>query len=308
MFSEEPGRTLTDTLADHLRRASGCSCLLDNCEQMLAAAADVAATLLTACAQVRTIATEPGDHGHPRRTTYQVPRCCRPVRADSAGADTIGRSDSVRLFVERAALVRAPGSSSMTQNAPIVAEICRRLDGIPLAIELAAARVKVLATDESSPLGWTTCSGCSPVGVGRPCLATRALRATISGATDLLSAPEQELLRNLSVFAGGWTLDAATAVSGSDQDEFEVLDALARLVDKSLVVVAVEGSNTRKSRYRLLETVRQYALEKLNEAGQGGAVRDRHLAYFALAQRHARLTGPEQVRWLSRLEAEHGRA
>jgi non-specific serine/threonine protein kinase len=299
---EEAGRTLTDTLADHLRDKRALI-LLDNCEQMLAAAADVAATLLQACAQVRTIATSRETMAIPGETTYQVPSLPLPDPSGHAGADTIGRSDSVRLFVERAALVR-PGFQLDDQNAPIVAEICRRLDGIPLAIELAAARVKVLAADEIRARlddMFRLLTGGSRATLPRH----QTLRATIQWSYDLLSAPEQELLRNLSVFAGGWTLDAATAVSGSDQDEFEVLDALARLVDKSLVVVAVEGSNTRKSRYRLLETVRQYALEKLNEAGQGGAVRDRHLAYFLGLASDARLTGPEQVRWLSRLEAEH---
>src|SRR5262249_4110178 len=133
----------------------------------------------------------------------------------------------------------------------------------------------------------------------------QTLRATIQWSYDLLSPPEQELLRNLSVFAGGWTLEAATAVSGENPDEFEVLDALARLVDKSLGVVAVEGAGTRKSRYRFLETVRQYALEKLNEAGQGQGARDRHLGYFLDLASNAQLTGPQQIRWLTQLEVEH---
>ena len=299
---EEGGRTLTDTLADHLRDKRTLI-LLDNCEQMLGAAAEVAATLLQGCAQVRMVATSREAMAIPGEMTYQVPSLPLPEPGGLAGVDAIGRSDSVRLFVERAALVR-PGFQLDAQNAPVVAEICRRLDGIPLAIELAAARVKVLATDEIRVRlddMFRLLTGGSRATLPRH----QTLRATIQWSYDLLSAPEQELLRNLSVFAGGWTLDAATAVSGGDRDEFEVLDALARLVDKSLVVVAVEGGNTRKSRYRFLETVRQYALEKLNEVGQGQAVRDRHLRYFLGLAADARLTGPEQVMWLTRLEAEH---
>lgn len=301
---EEAGRTLTDTLADHLRDKRTLI-LLDNCEQMLAAAAEVAATLLQSCAQVRMVATSREAMAVPGEVTYQVPSLPLPDPGGAGGMDMIGSSDSVRLFVERAGLVR-PGFQLDAQNAPVVAEICRRLDGIPLAIELAAARVKVLATDEIRARlddMFRLLAGGSRATLPRH----QTLRATIQWSYDLLSPPEQELLRNLSVFAGGWTLDAATAVSGGEQDEFEVLDALARLVDKSLVVVVVEGGSTRKSRYRFLETVRQYALEKLNETGQGQAVRDRHLDYFLglATEARDRLTGPEQPRWLSRLEAEH---
>jgi non-specific serine/threonine protein kinase len=299
---EEAGRKLTDTLADHLRDKRALI-LLDNCEQMLGASAEVAASLLQGCAQVRIVATSREAMAIPGELTYQVPSMPLPDPAGPAGVEAIGRSDSVRLFVERAALVR-PNFQLDAQNAPVVAEICRRLDGIPLAIELAAARLKVLATDEIRVRlddMFRLLTGGSRATLPRH----QTLRATIQWSYDLLSPAEQELLRNLSVFAGGWTLEAATAVSGGDQDEFEVLDALARLVDKSLVVVAVEGADTRKSRYRFLETVRQYALEKLNEAGQGQGARDRHLAYFLGLASNAQLTGPQQIRWLSLLEAEH---
>jgi non-specific serine/threonine protein kinase len=297
---EEASRTLTDTLADHLRDKRALI-LLDNCEQMLGAAAEVAGSLLQGCVHVRIVATSRETLAIPGETTYQVPSM--PLPDPRAGVDAISRSDAVHLFVERAIVVR-PNFKLDEQSAPVVAEICRRLDGIPLAIELAAARVKVLAVDEIRARlddMFRLLTGGSRATLPRH----QTLRATVQWSYDLLSPPEQELLRNLSVFAGGWTLEAATAVAGENQDEFEVLDGLGRLVDKSLVVMAVEGSGTRKARYRFLETVRQYALEKLNEAGQGQATRDRHLHYFLGLASNAELIGPHQVRWFALLEAEH---
>jgi tetratricopeptide (TPR) repeat protein len=226
----------------------------------------------------------------------------------------MGQYESVRLFVERAAQV-SPDFSLAEENAPAVALICQRLDGIPLAIELAASRGRVLSAEQiAARLDHTfrLLTGGSRAVLPRQ----QTLKATIDWSYDLLNPKERLLLQRLSVFAGGWTLEAAEAVCpdeaglGEDGQEThpqieigEVLDLLTSLVDKSLVIVGV-GEN--RTRYRMLETIRQYGRDRLLEAGGSEPSRDRHLAYCAglTGQAEPHLRGKGQVEWLDRLQEE----
>ena len=221
-----------------------------------------------------------------------------------AGA-ALARSEAVALFVERAAVAQ-PAFALTGQNAPAVAQVCARLDGIPLALELAAARVRVLPVEQL--LGrledrFRLLTGGSRTALERQ----QTLRAAVDWSHDLLTDPERTLFARLAVFAGGWTLEAAEQVgAGEGIETDEVLELLTRLVDKSLVVAEAQADGT--AHYRLLETLRQYGQEKLREADEAAAVRGRHAAfYLALAeQAEPELGGPQQVMWMDRLEGEHG--
>jgi predicted ATPase/predicted Ser/Thr protein kinase len=299
---EEPGKSPAETLAAHLapRRAL---VVLDNCEHLLHACADLVATLLAAGPGLRVVATSREGLAVAGEQAYAVPSLALPPAGAAPPLDVVAASESVRLFVERARLQQSEFEIG-AENAAAVAEICRRLDGIPLAIELAAARVKVLAVEEIRAKlddRFRLLTGGSKTALPRH----QTLRATIQWSYDHLSAEERDLLRGLAVFAGGWTLAAAAAVCGAGRDEFEVLDLLSHLVDKSLVLVASGADDG--TRYRFLETMRQYALEKLDDAGEGAAMRSRHLEHFhALAERaEPALWGSEQGAWLARLELEH---
>jgi len=184
-----------------------------------------------------------------------------------------------------------------------VAEICRRLDGIPLAIELAAARVKVLSAEEIRARlndRFQLLTGGSKTALGRQ----QTLLATIQWSYDHLAPDQQQLLRRLSVFVGGWTLEGAVRVAGEQRDDYAVLDMLGHLVDESLVTThGVEGGTTR---YAMLETVRQYAQDRLNEAGETEATRNRHLQFYVAFAEDAgpQLQSPEQRAWFARYGAE----
>src|SRR5207302_4540878 len=193
------------------------------------------------------------------------------------------QAESVRLFAERAAFGQ-PHFALTAGNASVVAQICRRLDGIPLAIELAAARVRVLSVEQIAGRlddRFRLLTGGSRTAMPRQ----QTLQAAMDWSYDLLSDEERALLRRLSVFMGGWDLEAAEAICpGEGIEELDVFDLLSHLIDKSLVVVeqptTQEAAGGGKVRYRLLETVRQYAGGKLMEAGETEPVRDRHLDYF----------------------------
>jgi non-specific serine/threonine protein kinase len=211
-------------------------------------------------------------------------------------------SEAVRLFVERAQL-SAPKFSLADDTADAVAEICRRLDGIPLAIELAAARVKILSVEEIRARlddRFRLLTGGSRAALGRQ----QTLLATIQWSYDHLAPDQRQLLRRLSVFVGGWTLGGAVRVAGEQQDEYAVLDLLAYLVDHSLVTTRrAEGGTTR---YSMLETVRQYAHDRLNEASESEATRNRHLEFYVALAEEAQpeLLGREQSAWFARLDPE----
>jgi len=192
-------------------------------------------------------------------------------------------------------------------SSPPVAVFFLRLDVLPLAFELASARVKVLSVDQIRAKlddRFRLLTGGSKTALPRH----QTLRATIQWSYDHLAPEEQRLFRLLAVFAGGWALDAATAVAGDRADEFEVLDLLTHLVDKSLVVVEREAGG--EARYRMLETVRQYAQERLNEAGEAGEARTRHLDFFlaSAVEANSDILGPEQSKWVARLERDHENA
>jgi non-specific serine/threonine protein kinase len=297
---EESGRSPLQSLIEQVG-PKRMLLVIDNCEHLLAGAAALTRELLARCPEVRLVATSREPLGAAGETVFAVPTLALPA---GASLSELAASEAVRLFAERAAAA-ARDFDLAGADVPVVAEICRRLDGIPLAIELAAARVKVLGIgqirarlDDRFRLLTTGGRGAVP--------RQQTLHATIQWSWDQCAPAEQALLRHLSVFVDGWTLERATAVVEEHADEFHVLDLLTRLVEKSLVVVERTGS--REPRYRFLESVWRFALERLDAGGDSLALRHRHLAiYLALAERaEAGLTGPEQGAWFADLHRERG--
>ncbi len=218
--------------------------------------------------------------------------------------EALSQYEAVRLFIDRALLV-SPHFTVDKDNAPFIAQICYRLDGIPLAIELAAARIKMMSLEQISARlddRFRLLTGGARTALPRQ----QTLRALIDWSYDILTESERLLLRRLSVFAGGWTLDSAEEVcSGEGVQPYEIMDLLGQLLNKSLVSV-IECSDCGVMRYRMLETIRQYAREKLLEAGGSESIFQRHLAYFLKLAEQAgpELTRSNQVIWLNRLEDE----
>ncbi|TMQ60537.1 MAG: hypothetical protein E6K72_00550 [Candidatus Eisenbacteria bacterium] len=296
---EEPGTPLDQTLALRLKDKKTLL-VMDNCESVLAACRKLAAQLLRACADLKIVATSREALGATGETVFAVPPLALPADGDPAA---IAASESVRLFAARAVQVQ-PDFALGPANLGVVAEICRRLDGIPLALELAAARVRVLAPEQIlARLGdrfrLLTASGKAADA------RHQTLRAVIEWSAQHLADDELRMFRALSAFVGSWSLESATAVCGGGSDEFETLDILQRLADKSLVVLSRDPAGD--ARYRYLESVRHLASERLAAAGEADALRSRHLGWFlAVAERsQAALAGPEQKAWLSRLDLEH---
>ena len=304
---ERPGSSTADSLIDVLRYKE-LLLLLDNCEHVIGAATDLVYRIVRQCPGITILATSREALGVEGETIFQVPslgvvRSERPSEPPvGSAADRyaeIAASPAVRLFVDRAASV-VPSFGLTMDNAPVVAEICERLDGIPLAIELAAARVPVLSVDDIlQRLGdrFRLLTGGRRSAVPRQ----QTLQAMVDWSWDLLMEEDRRLLRRLSVFSGGWTLDAAWAVCGEPgADATMALDALERLAVRSMVDVDRTGG----TRYRLLETIRQYAIDRLAEAGETEATRDRHVAFFlAIVEREAsRMKGPELTEALTRID------
>ncbi len=298
---EEPGRSLIEALLERLR-GRRVLLLLDNCEHLLAPSASLVMVLLRACAELKVLATSREALGVDGETVHPVSTLSLPEAGRTGGAAAFEAFESVRLFVERARQV-APDFALTDANASTVGEICRRLDGIPLALELAAARVRVLGVEQILAKlddRFRLLTGGSKSALPRQ----QTLRATIEWSYELLAPHEQAFLRRLAVFTGGWSLESAVAVVEENADEFEVLDLLALLVDKSLAVV--DRSVPDRPRYRFLESVRQFALERLRETDEEPALRDRHLDHFlALAeQAESELMGPRQASWFARLDSD----
>ncbi len=304
-LKELPGQPLVDTLADFVQ-ARQLLLILDNCEHLLPACAALAKRLMQAGAQLKLLATSREVLRVAGEALYAVPTLSAPNPVGAATRPTpelLMQHAGVRLFVDRASAV-SPLFHVNADNAVAVAEICHRLDGIPLAIELAAARARALPIEtlakrliDSFRLVTTQDETVAP--------RQRTLHRLIDWSHDLLNPAEQQLFRRLAVFAGGWTLDAAEAVCagpalGSGFDVDDVADLLANLVDKSLVALDAECG-----RYRLLETVRLYALEKLLASGDSD-VRGLHLAFYLALAEAARpqLAGADQGEWLLRLDLE----
>ncbi len=259
---DQPGRSTIDTLQQHLRDRH-LLMVLDNCEHLLDSSAAMVAALLGAAPRLTVLATSREPLGVTGEAGWQVPSLSLS-------------DDAIELFADRARLARSDFTVT-DDNAGAVTEICRRLDGMPLAIELAAARVRTLSLTEivdSLHDRFRLLTGGSRIAVRRQ----QTLRASVDWSHALLTDTERVLFRRLAVFLGGFDLDAAQAVTGTDGVErYQVLDQLTLLVDKSLVVAENTSSRTR---YRLLETVRQYALEKLGESGEADNVRSRHCDYY----------------------------
>ena len=259
---DQPGRSITETLLRSVRERR-VLVVLDNCEHLLEASADLVNEVLAACSRVAILATSREPLLVSGEVNWQVPSLSL---ADEA----------VELFTDRARRAR-PDFTVTDDNLETVTEICRRLDGMPLAIELAAARVRALSLEEivnSLHDRFRLLTGGARTAVRRQ----QTLRASVDWSHALLTEPERILFRRLAVFMGGFDLDAAQAVAGTTSVErFQVLDQISLLVDKSLVVAESAGGPTR---YRLLETVRQYALEKLGESGEADDVRARHRDHY----------------------------
>jgi predicted ATPase/DNA-binding SARP family transcriptional activator/DNA-binding NarL/FixJ family response regulator len=300
---EQPGQPLTDTLAETLR-TKRTLLVLDNCEHLLDGAARLVDALLDSCPHLRILATSREALGIAGEVRWTVPSLSM---LDPQSADTVEeleRSESARLFVERAS-ARRPGFSLTPDNTQAVAQICHRLEGIPLAIELAAARVGALSIKQISERltdSLKLLTGGDRTQVPKQ----RTLRGTLDWSHELLSTNEKKLFGRLSVFAGGWTLEAAEEVGADGSIEgSDVLDLLGRLVDKSLVVAEAEAQGA--VRYRMLEPIRQYARERLEESEEAEAIQRRHAEFFlALAEEaEPEVEGPQQAARLERLEAEH---
>jgi predicted ATPase/class 3 adenylate cyclase/DNA-binding CsgD family transcriptional regulator len=259
---DQPGRSTMDTLLRFVRDRQ-MLVVLDNCEHLLDASAELVVALLSGAARLTLLATSREAIGVAGEVSWRVPSLSL---ADEA----------IELFTDRARHAR-PGFSLTDDNAAAVGEICARLDGVPLAIELAAARVRALSLAEildSLHDRFRLLTGGARTAVRRQ----QTLRASVDWSHALLTEPERVLFRRLAVFLGGFDFDAAqTVAGGGDVERYQVLDQLALLVDKSLVVADDSGGRTR---YRLLETVRQYALEKLGESGEADTVRARHRDHY----------------------------
>lgn len=306
---EEPDRPILDTLKDYLRPRQ-ILLILDNCEHLVGACALLVDDLLQSCPRLSVLATSQEALGVAGETLLRVPTLSLPAAAvvgySAQGPSTIQQlmeAEATRLFVERARAVQ-PSFTLTERNARAVAQVCAHLDGIPLAIELAAARVKVLSVEQLAARlhdRFRLLTGGSRTALPRQ----QTLRATMDWSYDLLREPERVLFRRLSVFSGGCTLDAAGVVcTGDDLDPDELLDLLAGLVDKSLIIADTDGG---EARYRLLETIRQYGAERLLEAAEAARLRARHAKTFAelVATAEPEILGPEQATWVNCLEQEH---
>ncbi len=295
----EDSRPLMDVVMDWLRDKEALF-ILDNCEHLIDACAQFANSILQLCRGVRILASSREALGIAGEAAYRVPSL--PTPNEPLDIHQLETFDSVKLFIQRATLT-LPTFQLTDENASFVAQICHRLDGIPLAIELAAARVRALSVEQIAERlddRFRLLTGGSRAALPRQ----QTLRALIDWSYQLLSEDERLLFRRLAVFVGGWTLDAAESVCGGERSGFDVLELMTHLVDKSLVNIE-HGAG--ESRYHRLETIRQYAREKLFDTEEVVSLRDQHLAYFAgLAERaEMELQGRAQRKWLARLEAEH---
>ena len=296
-------RSLRDSVLEHLRHRH-ILLVLDNCEHLIDACAELAEALVRGASHLRILATSREGLGIAGETVWRVPSLSLPDPSRSLSPQALLEFEAARLFIERANAVD-PSFAVGQNHAATIGEICHRLDGIPLAIELAAARVNVLSVEQiKSRLNdrFRLLTGGSRSSVARH----RTLEATVDWSYELLSETERRVLRALSVFPGGWSLEAAEEVcSGDGVAKDDMLDLLSHLVDKSLVVVEDDGAGGR--RYRYLETVRQYGRDRLLRSGETEGVRNRHLEFFfALALRaEPELRGRRQASWLRTLHLEY---
>jgi len=301
---EDQGRPLINALQDHLQ-AKNVFLLLDGCEHLLDACARLVDVLLHSCPHLKILASSREALGIAGEVSFRVPSLSLPDPRHLPALESLTQYDAVRLFIERAVAVKSDFVVT-NENAPAVAQVCSRLDGIPLAIELAAARVKGLAVEQISQRlddRFRLLTGGSRTALQRH----QTLRAMIEWSYDLLSEDERVLLRRLAVFVGDWTLEAAEAVcaqTGQAIETPEVIDLLLRLVDKSLIVAEEHGG---QARYHMLETIREFARDKLTESGEEAQLRSRHLDFFLefSEQSESKLHTAEHLIWLHQLGAEY---
>ena len=298
---EEAGRDLIDSLVARLRYSEALL-LLDNCEHVLDAASRLVATLIQAGHGLRIMCTSREHLAVSGETVWLVPPLAVPKPGSAGAPETLVEFAAVKLFFDRAEQGAAP--LNRQEHAATVATICRRLDGLPLAIELAAARARVLAPDQIAARlddRFALLVGGSPLASARQ----QTLRATVEWSYALLSQPEQALLRALSVFAGGFGLESAEHVAASEGNgRTDVLNRLSSLIDKSLVVAEGEGSSFR---YHMLQTIREFSSDQLSRSGAADSVRRSHAEHFCAMADEAEpaLHGAGQAPWLDRLEREH---
>jgi non-specific serine/threonine protein kinase len=299
---EQPGRALHDTLADAVRRRA-LLLLFDNCEHLVQSCAELTEVLLGACPRLCIMATSRQALRIAGETVWRVPSLQMPELVDAAAVVRVSHTEAVQLFVERARAAQ-PAFVLSDLNVSAVVQVCHQLDGIPLALELAAARLSALSAEQIAARlddRFMLLTEGSRTALSRQ----QTLRSMLDWSHALLSGRERVLLRRLAVFAGGWTLEAAEVVCADETlQASEILDLLAQLVGKSLVVADAQGE---KVRYWLLETMRQYAWEHLRTAGEEEHMRRRHAAWCVALSEEAqpRLYRTEQVQWLEQLEREH---
>jgi predicted ATPase/class 3 adenylate cyclase len=309
--NEQAGRAPIELLKEYLQGKRSLI-ILDNCEHLIEASARVTDILLNAAPDLTILTSSREALGLRGELAYPVPSLSLPDIKHLPMVEQLSQYEAVRLFIDRASLV-SPHFVVNGENAPFIAQICHRLDGIPLAIELAAARVKVLTVEQISKRlddRFRLLTGGSRTALPRQ----QTLRALIDWSYDLLSENERLLLRRLSVFAGSWTLEAVEAVCDGDNIEsYDVLDLLSQLVNKSLVAVLEKPESNEKSlspqapfRYRMLETIRQYGREKLLEVGEGHKIRDQHFDYYLQIAKQIlpEFFGPKELAWLVWLDDE----
>lgn len=299
--SESPSQSLTEVLNNFLREKQ-LLLILDNCEHLITACAQIINELLTRCANLKILATSREALRVTGESIFQVPTLSLPEVQRLSLTDLLMQYEGIRLFVERARAVK-PDFALTDQNATEVAQICQRLDGIPLAIELAAARTNMLSIGQIATRlddRFNLLTNGSRTAMPRQ----RTLRAAIDWSYELLTEAEQILFRRLSVFAGGFTLDSMQTICADENLASQItLDQLERLIDQSLVLVETPDDGVR---YRMLETLRQYAHERLLESNEIEPVRTRHSQYYVhfAEEIEPKLRGPEQVHWLDLLEKE----
>jgi predicted ATPase/transcriptional regulator with XRE-family HTH domain len=300
--SGKPSSSLTELLVDYFRPRKALL-IFDNCEHLIKPIAGLADVLLQACQDLSILASSREVLGVGGEVVYHVPSLALPDLKSQLSVEALGKYESVKLFIERSSTA-VPSFTLTNDHAPVLAQISHRLDGIPLAIELAAAKIRVLSMEQIAERledRFQLLTGGSRTALERH----QTLRAAIDWSYNLLTGPEECLLRRLSVFVGGWTLGAAETVCGFEGIEAsDVLDLLTHLVDKSLVTVDTHDG---EARYHMLETIRQYARGKLIDSGENDLLRQEHGNWFlklAESIEHELFFGHDGMRWLNQTESD----
>lgn len=300
--SSESKQSINDLICNYLQSRK-VLLILDNCEHLIDACAHLVDQVLRKCKQVKVLASSREALGVAGEMAWHVPSLSLPDQDHLPSPEQLSQYAAVRLFIDRATLIQ-PHFQVSKENAPAIAQVCARLDGIPLALELAAARVNVLSIEQISKRlddRFRLLTGGSRTALPRQ----QTLRAMIDWSYNLLSEQESLLFRRLSVFVGGWSLEAAEAVCAGDGLEADlVLDLLSQLVNKSLISMTEEEG---ECRYHRLETIRQYTREKLFATDEAARIRDKHLDYFIQLgeQGFEELLGPFDLVWINKLELDN---